>query len=92
MATHASILTWRIPWTEEPGGLQSVGSQGVGHDESGLAHVRWPQDSSRTAQGDPFLASSGAMWPRRGGRPTCSRPAVQRRSEHSIQEGPNFHH
>ena len=27
MATHASVLTWRIPWTEEPGGLQSMGSQ-----------------------------------------------------------------
>ena len=32
MATHASILAWRIPWTEEPGGLQSMGSQRVGHD------------------------------------------------------------
>ena len=32
MATHASILAWRIPWTEEPGGLQSTGSQRVGHD------------------------------------------------------------
>ena len=31
MATH-SILAWRIPWTEEPGGLQSTGSQRVGHD------------------------------------------------------------
>ena len=32
MATHSSILSWRIPWTEEPGGLQSTGSQRVGHD------------------------------------------------------------
>ena len=32
MATHSSIPAWRIPWTEEPGGLQSVGSQRVGHD------------------------------------------------------------
>ena len=32
MTTHSSILAWRIPWTEEPGGLQSVGSQRVGHD------------------------------------------------------------
>ena len=32
MATHFSILAWRIPWTEEPGGLQSTGSQRVGHD------------------------------------------------------------
>ena len=32
MATHYSILAWRIPWTEEPVGLQSMGSQTVGHD------------------------------------------------------------
>ena len=31
-ATYSSILTWRIPWTEKPGGLQSMGSQRVGHD------------------------------------------------------------
>ena len=31
MATHSSILAWRIPWTEEPGRLQSIGSQRVGH-------------------------------------------------------------
>ena len=32
MATRSSILAWRIPWTEEPGGLQSIGSQRVGDD------------------------------------------------------------
>ena len=32
MATHSSILAWRIPWTAEPGGLQSMGSQRVGSD------------------------------------------------------------
>ena len=32
MATYSSIFAWRIPWAEEPGGLQSVGSQRVGHD------------------------------------------------------------
>ena len=32
MATHSSILAWRMPWTEEPGGLQSTGSQIVRHD------------------------------------------------------------
>ena len=31
MATHSSIYSWRIPWTEEPGGLQSMGLQRVGH-------------------------------------------------------------
>ena len=32
MATHSSTLAWKIPWTEEPGGLQSMGSQRVRHD------------------------------------------------------------
>ena len=32
MATHSSTLAWRIPWTEEPGGLRSMGSQRIGHD------------------------------------------------------------
>ena len=32
MSTHSSILAWKIPWAEEPGGLQSKGSQRVGHD------------------------------------------------------------
>ena len=32
MATHSSILTWKIPWTEEPGGLQAMGSQRGSHD------------------------------------------------------------
>ena len=33
IATQSSILAWEIPWTEEPGGLQSIGSQRVEHDE-----------------------------------------------------------
>ena len=39
MATHSSILAWRNPWTEEPGGLQSIGSQRVEHDRSNLEHT-----------------------------------------------------
>ena len=39
IATHSSILAWRIPWTEDPGGLQSIGSQRVGHDWSSWARV-----------------------------------------------------
>ena len=34
MATHSNILAWRIPWTEEPGGLQSLGLKRVGHDQA----------------------------------------------------------
>ena len=36
MATHSGILAWEIPWTEEPGGLRSMGSPRVGHDWSNL--------------------------------------------------------
>ena len=38
MATHSSILAWRIPWTQEPGRLQSTGSQRVGHDWATSLH------------------------------------------------------
>ena len=38
MATHPSTLAWRIPWAEEPGRLQSTGSQRVGHNRSDLVH------------------------------------------------------
>ena len=40
MATHSSILSWRIPWMEEPGGLQSMGSQRVGHDRVASTNTR----------------------------------------------------
>ena len=57
MATHSSILAWEIPWTEEAGGLQSLGSQRVGHDlavnsnnvprtrlwSQGRRSISWPQ-------------------------------------------------
>ena len=36
-ATHSSILAWRIPWTEEPGGIQSMGSQRFGHNRLSLS-------------------------------------------------------
>ena len=39
MTTHSSILAWRIPWTEEPGSLQSIRLQSAGQDWSDLAHV-----------------------------------------------------
>ena len=42
MATHSSILAWKIPWTEEPGRLQSLGSQTVGHDWATSLSLSWP--------------------------------------------------
>ena len=52
MATHSSILAWRIPWTEEPGGPQSIGLQRVGHDWSDLVHMH----TSITFNGDVLEA------------------------------------
>ena len=49
MATHSSILVWRIPWTEHPGGLQSMGSQRVGHSE-GLRMHDMQSSLNRVAQ------------------------------------------
>ena len=47
MATHSSTLAWRIPWTEEPGGLQSMGSQKVRHNYSNLACVHKEKERMR---------------------------------------------
>ena len=41
MATHSSILAWRIPWTEEPSGLPSMVSQRVGHGDSWVGKFPW---------------------------------------------------
>ena len=41
MATYSSILAWKIPWTEEPGRLQSIGSQRVGHDTTERRHFHF---------------------------------------------------
>ena len=43
MATHSSILARRIPWTKQLGGLQSTGSQRVGHNGSNLAHTNFDE-------------------------------------------------
>ena len=46
MATHPSIFAWEIPWSEEPGGLQSMGSERVGHDWVTNTHT-WPHPAAR---------------------------------------------
>ena len=57
MATHPSILSWRIPWTEEPGGQQSIGSQRAGHNWSNLACCHAPgfgDDCSKDSYSSPM--------------------------------------
>ena len=50
MATHSSILAWKIPWTEEPDGLQSTGSQRVGHDWETSLHFTKSNDWYRVGK------------------------------------------
>ena len=50
MATHCSVLDWRIPWTEEPGGLQSMGSQKVGHYRNDLVSIEFDNKEMRERQ------------------------------------------
>ena len=48
MATYSSILAWRIPWTEEPGGIRSMGSQRVGYDSATNTFFLFPFTLSKT--------------------------------------------
>ena len=65
MATHSSTLAWKIPWTEKPGGLQSMGSQRVGHDwATSLYHVPCPgldTTDGKAKQTDSGLWGSGTV-------------------------------
>ena len=55
MATHSSILAWKIPWTEEPGGLQFMGPQRVGHDFEILCLLLENESESEVALSCPTL-------------------------------------
>ena len=54
MATHSRILAWRIPGMEEPGGLPSVGSHGVGHDWSDLVAAAGPCKTEKALRNIKF--------------------------------------
>ena len=70
MATHSSILAWRIPWLEEPGTLRSMGSQGVRHDWSNSALVHQEKtlanhQNERIQESDVSIRNRGScVWPR----------------------------
>ena len=61
MATHSSILAWRIPWTEEPGGLLSMGSQRVRHDWATNAFTFIGPSSSGPRTGQGWWSVPGAV-------------------------------
>ena len=58
IATHSRTLAWRIPCTEEPGGLQSMGLQRVGHDRSDLAHMNCSMPGFPILQSLPEFAQT----------------------------------
>ena len=62
MAIHSSILAWEILWTEEPDGLQSMGSQKVGHnwatEHTHTEHIEWLKNNQRTGR----LIERGGIW------------------------------
>ena len=71
MATHSNILTWRIPWTQEPGGLQSMESEKVGHD--------WATNTLTTFQRKrkgKLLCSCVLAWRIPGTGETCGLPSL----------------
>ena len=61
MATHSSILAWGIPWTKEPGGLQSMGSQRVRHDQSDLAPMQVQGAQKRVEKVNYFLTINKSL-------------------------------
>ena len=61
MATHSNTLAWKIPWTEEPGRLQSMGLQRVGHDWVTSLSLSLSHDSLSKSKGRPVLSDS--LWP-----------------------------
>ena len=63
MAAHSSILAWRIPCTEEPGRLQSMGSQRVRHDWKTKTYWKKLENSNRKTQDTPFtMALRNLLW------------------------------
>ena len=62
MATHSSILAWRIPWTEELGGLQSMGLQRVGHNSAtNTFHINWRFRIQQTQAPCPLTSSGPSL-------------------------------
>ena len=90
MATHYSILAWRIPWTEKPGGLQSMGSQRVGHDRVTNTHTSnqirvwaiWNETQEPHLRGkwDETIISFGVIIPRIELKQICVFPWTNHRS------------
>ena len=82
MATHSSVLAWRIPGTGEPGGLPSVGSHRVGHDWSDLAVAAAVSSSEQSRVGTELLASYFLLKEKRRANPEPHAPRPALLEEH----------
>ena len=76
MATHSSILAWRIPWTEEPGGLQSMGSQTVRHDRVTNTHKHLTKIGAAAAAAKSLQLCLTLCDPIDGSPPGCPVPGI----------------
>ncbi|KAM9676486.1 succinate dehydrogenase assembly factor 4, mitochondrial isoform 1-T1 [Dama dama] len=74
MATHSSILTWRIPWAEEPGRLHSMNRKRVGHD----LMTKTPATTVFTLPGSPLLCNSLRKMSSQGGKPEPSKQPLKK--------------
>ena len=79
MAPHSSILAWRIPWTEEPGKLQSMGLKRVRHDWSNLAHIYFIFCSVQFSR--PVVSDSSRPHESQHARPPCPSPTPRGHSD-----------
>ena len=68
MATHSSILIWRMPWTEKPGGLQSLGSQRVRHNQRDFSSVQFSRS---------FVSNSLQPHKSKHTKPPCPTPSPE---------------
>ena len=74
---HSSILAWRVPWTEEPGGLQSRRSHGVSQGSSNLAHMHAHYSHPDTPRFPGDWPSTGIKYPSPDSKPLKSQCALQ---------------
>ena len=91
MVTHSSILAWRIPWTEEPGRLQSIGLQKVRHDWSDLASTHKVLSIYNNYASPPRHVLSLLLWAMVCSSSSPSTPLLLSLSTRLIQQKPNTH-
>ena len=89
MATHSSVLAWRIPWTEKPGGLQSMGSHRVRHDRSDSAAAAAADEEERKKGWEYFWRDYCWKFPQHG---KGNSQSISKGTKSLIQDKPKEKH